>query len=80
MKNTPEGISSRLNDAEDLKTEWWKSLKLKRKKERKETKKISEQLSHFVTTSSVQTFTLSVKGVPDGKERKKGAENIFEDL
>lgn len=42
MKNTPEGISSRLNDAEDLKTEWWKSLKLKRKKERKETKKISE--------------------------------------
>lgn len=28
----------------------------------------------------VQTFTLSVKSVPDGKEREKGAENIFEDL
>ena len=39
MKNILEGINSRLNDTEEqtreLEDEWWKSLKLKRKNNKK---------------------------------------------
>ena len=81
MKNTQEGINSRLNDTmeqiykpEDRIveiSEAEKKKKRKRNKNKRTVKSLCDNIKHI---------DIHITGVSSGKGREKGTENIFEDL
>ena len=78
MKNTLQGINSRLDDIEisDLEDRVVKLPKLKRKKKR--IRKNEDSLRDF--WDSNKHTNICIAGVPEGEEREKGAENLVEEL
>ena len=77
MKNTLEGINSKINEAEEIwKTEWWKSLPQNRIKKKM---KINEDSLRDLW-DNIKHTNIHIIGVPEGKEGEKGPEKIFEEI
>ena len=78
MKNTPEGINSRITEAKerisDLEDRMWEFTAMEQNKE-KRMKKNEDRLRNLWDNIR-STNTCIIIGVPEGEE--KGAENIFE--
>ena len=84
MKNTLEGINSKLNEAEEgiseLEDRLVEITAAKKKKERKRKRiKRNEDSVRDLRDNKSHTNIYTI-GVPEGAEREKGAENIFEDI
>ena len=80
MKNTLERINSRINEAEEhqckWKTEWWKSLLQKRKKKRI----VRNEDSVRDLWDNIKYTLIHIIQVPEGEEREKRPEKIFEEI
>ena len=75
MKNTREGINSRLNDTtEQIYKPEDRIVEITEAEKKKKEIKISGQLSHFATTSSIQTFTH--RCLKWKRKRERGREHI----
>ena len=79
MSNTLEGIHSRITEAEerisDLEEEWWKSLPQNMEKRRKRSEDSIRDL-----WDNIKHTNIHIIGVPEGKEREKVPEKIFEKI
>ena len=77
MKNTLEGINSRLNEAE----EWISELE-DRVVETTATKKKKEWNEDSLRDlwDNIKCANIHIIGVPEGEEREKGPEKIFEEI
>ena len=76
MKNTLEGIHSRLSDSEQLvswKTKQWKSLSLNRKKKKKRMKRNEDSLKDL--WNNVKHLHIRIQ-----EDKRKGHEKIFEEI
>ena len=82
IKNTLEGINSRLVDTEEqiskLEDRVMKITQDEQKKEKKRV--IKNQVSLRDLWDNIEHTNIHIIGVPEGEEREKGAENIFEDI
>ena len=89
MKNTLEGINSRINEAEkwiiSWKTEWWKSLLRKKEKEKRNEDDLRGFWVNFKCTNimgvpEVEDQEKLITGVPKREEREKLSEKTFEEI
>ena len=81
MKNTLEGINSSITEAEeqisDLEETWWNSLPQNRIK-KKRMKRNEDSLTDL--WDNIKLNNIRIIGVPEGEEREKGPEKIFEEI
>ena len=81
MKNTLEGINSRITEAEerisDLEAEWQNSLLRNRIKE-KRMKRNEGSIRDL--WDNIKRNNILIIGVPEGEEREKGPEKISEEI
>ena len=81
MKNTLEGINSRITEAEerisDLEAEWQNSLLRNRIKE-KRIKRNEGSIRDL--WDNIKRNNILIIGVPEGEEREKGPEKISEEI
>ena len=81
MKNTPEGINSRITEAEerisDLEDRMLEFTATEQKKE-KRMKRNEDSLRDL--WDKIKHTNICIIGVPEGEERDKGPENIFEEI
>ena len=78
MDNTVEGINSRITETEQImtwKAECWKSLL--RNRITKRMKRNEDSISDL--WDNIKCTTICIIGVPEGEEREKGSEKIFEE-
>ena len=81
MKNTPEGINSRKNDAE----EWISDLEdrmgeFTAEEQNKEKRMKRNEDSLRDLWDNIKCNNIRIQGVPKGEEREKGPEKIFEEI
>ena len=81
MKNTLEGINSRITEAEegisDLEDRMVKFIAAEQNKE-KRMKRNEDSLRHL--WDNIKRSNIRIIGVPEGEEREKGPEKIFEEV
>ena len=81
MKTTPEGINSRITEAEerisDLEDRMVEFTAAKENKEKK-MKRNEDSLRDF--WDNIKWNNILIIGVPEGEEREKGPEKIFEEI
>ena len=83
IKNTLEGINSRISEAERISNLEDKMVEITSEEQNKVTrmKRIEDSLETSETISNAPTYLDSRKiGVPEKEEKKKGYEKIFEDI
>ena len=81
MKNTLEGINSRLNDTEEEISELEDRVEEITDVEKKEKKKEWKEMRIvWDFWDSIKYTNVHIIGFPEGEEREKGAENIFEEI
>ena len=83
MKNTLEGISSRITEAEerisDLEDRMVEFTAVKQNKE-KRMKRNDDEDSLRDLWDNIKRNNIHIIGVPEGEEREKGPEKIFEEI
>ena len=81
MKNSLEGINSRISEAEerisDLEDKIVEIITAEHNKE-KRMKRIEDSLKDF--WDNIKCTNIQIIGVPEGEEKKKGTEKIFEEI
>ena len=81
MKNTPEGIDSRITEGEewisDLEDRMVEITAAEQNKE-KRMKRNEDSLRDF--WNNIKCTNIRIVGVPEGEEREKGPEKIFEEI
>ena len=81
MKNTPEGINRRINEAEqwisDLEDKIVKIITTEQNKE-KRMRRIEDRLRDL--WDNIKRTNIQIKRVPGEEEKKKGTEKIFEEI
>ena len=83
IKNTLEGINSRISEAERISNLEDKMVEITSEEQNKVTrmKRIEDSLETSETISNAPTYLDSRKiGVPEKEEKKKGYEKIFEEI
>ena len=79
MINTPERINSRLDDTETSISELkYKVVEIIEVEQKKRIKRKEDSLRDFC--DNIKHINICIIGLPEGEERQKGAENIFEDI
>ena len=79
LKNTVEGIKSRLDEAEDQNSNLGKKVEKNTQKEQEKEKKLQkneEGLSEM--QDNMKHNNICIIGIPEGEEEDQGIENLFE--
>ena len=81
MKTTLEGINSRITEAEewisDLEDRWVEFTAVEQNKERR-MKRNEDSLGDL--WDNIKCTNICIIGVPEGEEREKGPEKLFEEI
>ena len=81
MKNTPEGINSRITEAKerisDLEDRMWEFTAMEQNKEKRMKRNEDSLRDHW---DNIKCTNICILGVPEGEEREKGPEKIFEEI
>ena len=79
LKNTVEGIKSRLDEAEDQNSNLGKKVEKNTQKEQEKEKKLrknEEGLSEM--QDNMKHNNICITGIPEGEEEEQGIENLLE--
>ena len=81
MKNTLEGINCWTTEAEDWISELENTMEEITAVEQNKAKRIKRnEDSLWDLCDNIKHINICIIGLPEGEERQKGAENIFEDI
>ena len=81
MKNTPEGISRRINEAEKQISELEERIvEITATEQNKEKRMKRNQDTLRDIWDNIKFTNIHIIGVPEGEEREKGPEKIFEEI
>ena len=81
MKNTLEGINSRITEAEEQISEMEdRMVEITSVEQNKEKRMIRNEDSMRGLWDNIKCTNICIKGVPEGEEREKGSEKVFEEI
>ena len=80
MKNTLEGINSRVNEAEWISELEDRVGEITTVEQKKEKRMKGNEDSVRDLWNNIKHTNIHIIGVPEGEEREKGPENIFEEI
>ena len=78
MKNTLEGINSRINEAEEQLEDRMVEITATEQNKEKRINRKDDSLRNF--WENIKHTTIRIIGVPEGEEREKEPEKIFEEI